>query len=115
MPHITFEEYAAMGYSKVSQAAFPRFALLATKEIDYRTLNRIKDVADDIRLVACEVVDIIYADSGQTVTSVSTDGYSESYADPMSTDEQITAICLKYLPQSLTSWVVSKDDVANVS
>ena len=107
MEYITYEKYSEFGFSLVPEAQFKRFAMLAKKEVDYRTSNRITEVTDDVQLTTSVVVDILFTSENEgEVTSVSTDGYSESYANPVSSDEKITLVVLKYLPQGLTSWVM---------
>lgn len=89
--YLTYEEYAEMG-GTVAEAAFPRLEYMARKRIDRYTQDRVKamqEVPEAVKRCAVELVnamgktDPTKTASESPVSSFSNDGYSESYAEPM--------------------------------
>lgn len=87
---VTWDEYNSL-YSKVSEADFSRYEALAEKEvkkvigaIKWESINTETFGYDALKDCICNVIDKIYDDErngrGRGLTSVSNDGYSESYA-----------------------------------
>ena len=84
------------GRADVADAAFPQFEFRARKIVDRLTQNRVKNmkaVPDAVKLLMVELVTLESTQGAElaerkSVTSFSNDGYSETYADPL-TGEQV--------------------------
>lgn len=84
------------GKTDVTDAAFPQFEFRARKIVDRLTQNRVKNMQAVPEAVKRLMVELVTLEStqgaeitvGKCVTSFSNDGYSETYADPL-TGEQV--------------------------
>ena len=84
------------GKADMDDAAFPRFEFRARKIVDKLTQNRVKNMQAVPEAVKRLMVELVTLESTQgaeiteskSVTSFSNDGYSETYADPL-TGEQV--------------------------
>lgn len=92
--YLDFSTYADMGGS-ASEAAFPRLEHLARARVDRYTHNRVRAMAAVPQAVKWCMADLINAmdrtDAAQLASSAplsgfSNDGYSESYAAPMTAE-----------------------------
>ena len=90
MAIVSWSDYNSL-YSKIKQEDFPRYEALAEKEVKkvigpirWETINEDTFGYDALKDCICNVMDKIVDDEqsgrGRGVTSVSNDGYSESYA-----------------------------------
>lgn len=91
--YLSYENYLCCGGEDIGEKAYNRYAFAAEKEIDFITQCRIKaDIAvykdvrklpycDDLKYLVCELIPLISSSSvkDKAVTSVSNEGYSESY------------------------------------
>lgn len=94
--YITYDEYTQMG-GTAAEAAFPRLEYMARKRIDRYTQNRVKamqEVPESVKRCAVELVtamsksDPTKIASEAALSSFSNDGYSESYAEPLTAEMQ---------------------------
>lgn len=94
--YLTYDEYVQMGGTAV-EAAFPRLEYMARKRIDRYTQNRVKAVQEIPEAVKRCMVELANAmdksdptktASEAVLSGFSNDGYSESYAEPMTTETQ---------------------------
>lgn len=94
--YITYEEYAQMG-GTAAEAAFPRLDYMARKRIDRYTQNRVKamqEVPESVKRCMVELVNSMEKNdptktaSEAALSGFSNDGYSESYAEPMTAQTQ---------------------------
>lgn len=84
------------GKADMTDAAFPQFEFRARKIVDRLTQNRVKNMQAVPEAVKRLMVELVTLESTQgaemterkSVTSFSNDGYSETYADPL-TGEQV--------------------------
>lgn len=84
------------GKADVTDAAFPLFEFRSRKIVDRLTQNRVKNMQAVPEAVKRLMVELVTLEStqgaevtvGKCVTSFSNDGYSETYADPL-TGEQV--------------------------
>lgn len=98
----------------ITMATFKKLEFRARKAVDRLTQNRIqgmKEVPEAVRRLMVELIRLEAAQDAavfdnQTVKSFSNDGYSETYADPM-TEERITEIKFKLIMKYLSG---EKDD-----
>ena len=87
------------GKTDVTDSAFPQFEFRARKIVDRLTQNRVKNmqaVPEAVKLLMVELVTLESTQGAEmterkSVTSFSNDGYSETYADPL-TGEQVKEI-----------------------
>lgn len=101
--YLTYAEYQQWG-GTLTEQEFNRFSYRAEKEIDNNTQNRlksVKDIPDDVKHCMFELVEFI---SNNTlngavmgVTSVSNDGYSESYSGAENAQGEMYNIIYTYL------------------
>lgn len=105
MAIVSWSDYNSL-YSKISETDFPRYEALAEKEvrkvigfIRWESINEDTYGYDVLKDCICNVMDKIVDDEqsgrGRGVTSVSNDGYSESYALSSESDlrnEMVSAI-----------------------
>lgn len=109
MTYINWEYYSSL-YSKVNEDNFPKASLLAEKEvalvIGYYRWNNIDDTAfymEQLKDCICKTIDKMAEDEesgkGKGVSSVSNDGYSESYV--VQTEEQLR----NELHSSIRAWL----------
>lgn len=106
--YIDYVTYVSMGGS-VEELAFPRLEFLAEKKIDRYTQNRVKAMKNVPEAVQQCIVELInsmgVADPTETasiapLSGFSNDGYSESYANPLTAQSLETAhysIIIDYL------------------
>lgn len=89
--YITYDEYTQMG-GTAAEAAFPRLEYMARKRIDRYTQSRVKAMTETPEAVQRCMVELVNAmdksDPTKTafeaaLSGFSNDGYSESYAEPM--------------------------------
>lgn len=94
--YLTYDEYTQMG-GTAAEAAFPRLEYMARKRIDRYTQNRVKSMKEVpeavkrcmVELVnAMSVTDPTKTASEAPLSSFSNDGYSESYAEPLTAQAQ---------------------------
>lgn len=94
--YITYEEYSEMG-GTAAEAAFPRLEYMARKRIDRYTQGRVKAMAETPEAVKRCMVELVNAmekndptktASEASLSGFSNDGYSESYAEPMTAQTQ---------------------------
>ena len=109
MSHITWERYSSL-YNKISKDDFDKAELLAEKEIctvigPIRWANITADTFgfEQLQDCICKVMDKMAEDNnsgkGKGVSSVSNDGYSESYV--VQTEEQLR----NELHSSIRAWL----------
>ena len=101
--YLTYDEYKAYG-GNVSNADFDRFSFRAECEINNATLDRCKNLADipeEIKRCEFELVEYLSKNvkngSASAVSSFGNDGYSVSYADQKTAEQQIHDIIYTYL------------------
>lgn len=81
--YLTHEEYKAMG-GNLDNSTFSRFEYKTRKIIDAYTFGRLQKenkYSDNVKRCMFELVELIYNNGDKIVTSVSVDGYSESYKE----------------------------------
>lgn len=86
--------YLANGGKEMSEAAFSRNEYRARKLVDTLTQGRIRKMAEVPEAVQRLMVELVTMEENQgagvtekqAVTSFSNDGYSETYADPLTAD-----------------------------
>lgn len=92
--YLDFASYLNMG-GNIDMAAFSRLAFLAEKKIDRHTQSRVKamqEVPEAVRRCMVELVnamakaDPTEAASTAPLSGFSNDGYSESYAEPVTAE-----------------------------
>lgn len=109
MSHVTWEYYSSL-HSKVTEEEFDRAEALAEKEAQrvigwIRWANITEDTFgyEQLQDCICNVIDKMAVDSksgkGKGVSSVSNDGYSESYV--VQTEEQLRS----ELQSSIRAWL----------
>lgn len=102
--YIDYDFYSSLG-GKVPQDSFDRYAMRATKYIDYNTFGRIKEVTEDIKIATCEIIDLIYKSSlegDREIQSESVGSHSVTYTANNKTLEQKAYDILKmYLDSDL--------------
>ena len=98
------------GKSDMTDAAFYRNEFRARKLVDRLTQNRVKNMAEPPEAVKRLMVELVSLEStqgaeiaeNQPVTSFSNDGYSETYADPLTAERLKEIECnlvLEYLSE----------------
>ncbi len=103
--YLSFNEYKAFG-GELDNTEFNRFAFRAEREIDNATLNKCKSltvIPECVKRCAFELI-AFFANNAKngtvtTMTGFSNDGYSVSYAEPKSSQEQIADIIHTYLAE----------------
>lgn len=106
--YIELGYYLSEGGTEMTDAAFSRAEYRARKIVDRFTQGRVKTMAEVPEAVQRLMVELVSLEAGQganlldekPVTSFSNDGYSESYADPLTADRvaEIEAdLVLEYL------------------
>ncbi|MCC0752613.1 hypothetical protein KGF47_17995 [Clostridioides sp. ZZV13-5731] len=102
--YVDYEFYSNFG-GEISQDKFNKYAIKATKYIDYNTFNRVKEVAEDIKLATCEIIDLMYKSSlegDKEIQSESVGSHSVTYTSNNKTIEQKAYDILKmYLDSEL--------------
>lgn len=81
--YLTYVEYQTWG-GNLDDSTFSRIEYKAEKIIDSYTFNRLKndtEYSENVRRCMFELVELIHNNSDKIVTSVSVDGYSESYKE----------------------------------
>ena len=102
------------GDSGLTEATFQRNEFRARKVVDKLTQNRIqgmKEVPEAVKLLMIELIPLennlgAAVQDNQAVTSFSNDGYSETYADPL-TEERLKEIEYNLIREYLSG---EKDD-----
>lgn len=97
--YIDLAFYKNNGGKEMTDAAFSRNEFRARKRVDRLTQGRIKNMAQIPESVKRLMVELVTMEStqgaavldNQAVTSFSNDGYSETYADPL-TEERVNEI-----------------------
>jgi len=80
--YLTYAEYKQLG-GKLDEVPFNLIELMARRKVDERTLNRLKNLPNQITEVkACifKLVEFLSENKGN-ITSENTDGYSVTYGD----------------------------------
>lgn len=110
--YIDFTYYLANGGGEMSEAAFFRNEFRARKLVDRLTQSRVQNMAVVPEAVKRLMVELVSLEENQgaelaqhqAVTSFSNDGYSETYADPL-TGERVKEIecdlILEYLSEEV--------------
>lgn len=103
MQYINFDDYTQMG-GTLPQAEFDRFRFRAGKEIDNSTQNRckqLKTIPDEVKRCAFELIEYFGKNakngSAAAVSSFGNDGYSVSFVDQKTAEQQIYDIIYTYL------------------
>ena len=101
--YLTYDEYKGYG-GTLSDTEFNRFNFRAKCEIDNATFDRCKTLAnvpEAVKRCAFELVTFISKNTQNgavsSVSSFSNDGYSVSYTDKKTAQEQISDIIYAYL------------------
>ena len=97
--YIDLAYYIQRGGREMTEAAFSRCAFRAQKLVDKLTQGRVKNMAEVPEAVKRLMVELVGLEENQgaeltahqAVTSFSNDGYSETYADPL-TGERVKEI-----------------------
>lgn len=98
--YLTYDEYKEYGGAK-PQAEFTQLEFKARKRIDYLTDSRVQNmelVPEAVKLCMFSIMTLIGAAGAEaqvntpTVTSFSTDGYSESYGKALSAEDADMAV-----------------------
>jgi hypothetical protein len=93
--YITFAEYQSMGGTVTSESTFSMLEYKAEKLVDYYTAGRVSKmsaVPEAVQRLMVELINIDNVANAQVlvespaVSSFSNDGFSESYAEPVTTD-----------------------------
>lgn len=106
--YIDLSYYLGNGGTEMTDAAFSRVEYRARKIVDRFTQGRVKTMTEVPEAVQRLMVELITMEAGQgaqllenqPVASFSNDGYSETYADPLTADrvaEIEEDLVLKYL------------------
>lgn len=80
--YLTFEEYTHLGGQIDCETAYNPLEFKACKLIDMHTFGRLSGLADQneaIQRLIVELVDLYVAEESNAVSSISNDGYSETY------------------------------------
>lgn len=83
--YLTYEEYTKMGGSIMELLVFERLEYKARTRLDTVTFGRIATVTEPVKRCMYELIGLVdkQEQSDSPVTSVSNDGYSISYAQPV--------------------------------
>lgn len=106
--YIDLSYYLGNGGTEMTDAAFSRVEYRARKIVDRFTQGRVKTMTEVPEAVQRLMVELITMEAGQgaqllenqPVASFSNDGYSETYADPLTADRAAEIeedLVLKYL------------------
>ena len=110
--YIDLEYFKANGGTDMTEAAFSRNEFRARKLVDRLTQGRVQNMAQVPEAVQRLMVELIRLEENQgaelaahpAVTSFTNDGYSETYADPL-TGERVKeiecALVLEYLSEEV--------------
>lgn len=113
--YLTYQQYLSLG-GTAELSAFPLLERRARAKLDYWTMDRIKEVNDDIRLCMTLIINALdsvqKSGQGGTVGSFSNDGVSVSYVAPQTkTEEEAMASVydqvVEILPVALVSVVIA--------
>ena len=101
--YLSYDEYKNYG-GKLNNTDFNRFSFRAEREVDNATLNRCKEmekIPEEVKRCVVELVDYISknAQNGSIslVSGFSNDGYSVSFANNKTAEQQIYDIIYTYL------------------
>ena len=101
--YLTYEEYKAYG-GTLSNTEFDRFSFRAECEINNATLDRCKnleEIPEEVKRCEFELIAYLSKNtqngSASAVASFSNDGYSVSYTDQKTAENQIHDIIYTYL------------------
>lgn len=101
--YLAYEEYRTFG-GELNNIEFNRFAFRAESEINNATLNRCRDlfeIPQEVKRCVYELTEYFSKNtkngSVSAVASFGNDGYSVSYVDQKSAQEQITDTIFTYL------------------
>ena len=104
--YLTYDEYVSYG-GKLSNADFDRFCFRAECEINNATLSRCKElekVPDEVKRCMYELIIYLSKNSQNgsvsAIASFSNDGYSVSYTDKKTAQEQISELIYTYLAET---------------
>lgn len=103
--YLTYADYESMG-GTLKQAVFQRLEFKARSLVDTRTFGRLKgltEAPEAVKRLIFELVAVSEADiAGGAVTSVSNDGYSETYA-VVNNEEKALNLIAAYLSTERTA------------
>ena len=101
--YLTYEEHKAYG-GTLSNTEFDRFGFRAEQEINNATQNRcktLKEIPEEVKRCVFELVEYLSKNSKNgsvsAVSSFGNDGYSVSYVDKKTAEQQIYDIIYTYL------------------
>ena len=101
--YLTYTEYTNFGGS-LSEELFGRFSYRAEKEVDNKTFDRCKNLAkvpEEVKRCVFELVEYLSKNakngSALAISSFGNDGYSISYNDKKTAEQQIYDIIYTYL------------------
>lgn len=104
--YLTYDEYIAYG-GKLNDADFDRFCFRAECEINNATLSRckeLKEVPAEVKRCMYELIVYLSKNSQDgsisAISSFSNDGYSVSYTDKKTAQEQISGLIYTYLAET---------------
>lgn len=95
--YLTYAEYQALGGSAIGEMPFNLLEFEARKQIDTRTLNRLKNVVEipqEVKICEYNLINSIQTyinDTNKNIASENTDGYSVSYVSPTQISDVIIA------------------------
>lgn len=105
--YLTFKEYTQKGGKVTDETAFNRLEYQAAKKVDKYTQGRVKaqrELSEEVKNVMVEIVDCINSftpEAGGSISAVSNDGVSVSYADPQKAEQTLEAkiktLCFDFL------------------
>lgn len=81
--YLTYDEYKVWG-GNLDDSTFSRIEYKAEKIMDSYTFNRLQndtEYSENVKRCMFELVELIHNNGDKVVTSVSVDGYSESYKE----------------------------------
>jgi hypothetical protein len=81
--YLTYVEYKTWG-GNLDNSTFSRIAYKAEKIMDAYTFNRLQNdnvFSENVKRCMFELVELLHNNGDKVVTSVSVDGYSESYKE----------------------------------
>ena len=92
MTKLSYEDYFVCG-GRVPPEEFPALEAEARKRIDYRTLERINEPDEDIKLLMVKLIALFYELNSQSIgiSGTGNDGVSVSYVSPDISRKELNA------------------------